>query len=112
MAHATTQPILRSVNRLVADLPSDRITPSVEVQVELARNLARQLDAAGPGGSGAIAQALPSIARELQSTLERILRASPDPDPFLDSLFRDDDGIDVRVRVRPLRADSATEDDD
>jgi hypothetical protein len=113
MGRPVTQPILRSINRVVAEIPPDLITPGLEVRIEQARNLARQLDAAGPGGSGAVAQALPAINRELTATLEYILAANPDSDPFLDELFRDDEtGLDVRIKMRATKAASGWSEDD
>ena len=111
MGRPSTQPILRSVNRLVAEIPPDLITSAVEVQVELARNLARQMDAVAPGTSGAVAQALPAITRELQATLERIILVNPARDPFLEYLFADEHGIDVRIRTKASRVAAGIEDD-
>jgi hypothetical protein len=97
MARTATQPILRKVNRLIDTIPEDRLTASVEIQCEMARNIARRLD--GATESGAVAQAIPSMMRTLQELIERLLQVTPERDDFLDHLFMDDDGIDVRVQL-------------
>lgn len=103
MVHAAQQPILRRVNRLILSLGD--LTVADEVRAEQARSMARQMDASAPGGSGALAQALPSINRELTLMLEKLLAAHRPDDPFLDQLFRnDDDGTDVRITMRAVRA--------
>ncbi len=103
MSRPTTQPILRSVNRLVATIPEEKITPSVEVHIELARNLARRLDDAGTATSGAVAQAVPAITKQLSVEVAHILQVKPEPDAFLDGLFAGPDGIDVRITTHARR---------
>jgi hypothetical protein len=111
MGRPTAQAILRSVNRLLESLGT--LSPVAETRAEIARNLARQLDAMAPGGTnGAQAQAVPSITRELQRTIESILRSNPEQDSFLDSLFADDDGNDVRIQIRANRTAFGIEVDD
>ena len=111
MTRPTTQPILRSVNRLVATIPAEKVTPSVEVHIELARNLARRLDDAGTATSGAVAQAVPAITKQLATEVEHILQVKPEPDAFLAGLFAGPDGIDVRIRSEAVRITTGTEDD-
>jgi len=67
------------------------LSVATQVRAEIARNLARHLDAVDPGGSGAVIQGVPALARELQSTLEAILRDNPIGDAFLDYLNNSED---------------------
>lgn len=80
---------LSEVNYLVSTLT---LTPHARPLVATARALARRIDAAEGTTSGAVAQAVPGLARALSDVLDDIVTicTAGDPDPLLAYLNSDD----------------------
>ena len=58
-----------------------------EARAAIALSLALALDAAREATSGAVAQAIPSMAKELRATLDEIGEKVGDGDGFLEDVF-------------------------
>lgn len=73
---------LTSVNELVSTL---EVTPHAAALIAVARSLARKIDAADAETSGAVAQAMSTMARQLSDVLEDVVTicTANDPDPLL-----------------------------
>jgi hypothetical protein len=94
MGRSVQNPTLASINALVRDLPP--LSSAGKAHAEIARSLARQIDDARGRSSGAMAQAVPSLARELGKFIVELLKEKEDDDSFLTWLNTDEDGNDIR----------------
>lgn len=62
---------------------------------QIALNLALAMDRAQHSETGAVAQAIPSMAKELRATLVEIKEGMASDDPFLSKLLDDTEGDDL-----------------
>jgi hypothetical protein len=101
-----TNPTLSRLNKQIKKLGP--LTPAMETQAQICRQLARQLDLATGSATGVQSMAVPNLAKQLEASITKLMSNAPIEDPFLDDIFAPEegqfDGKDARVWMAEKQA--------